>query len=66
MHKIVRLSLLGILALALSCSKAEPEEERLAKVEVTSELSTRTSLEGTSVVWSEGDRLVVFASGNST
>ncbi len=66
MHKIVRLSLLGILALALSCSKAEPEEERLAKVEVTSELSTRTSLEGTSVVWSEGDRLVVFASGNTT
>jgi endonuclease/exonuclease/phosphatase family metal-dependent hydrolase len=62
--KIV-LTLLGALALAASCNKDVEQAPEFVEIKVSSEAATRTALDGNSVVWSEGDRMIVFSSGTS-
>ena len=54
------------LALAASCAKTETarEEVPLTEITVSGEGAVKTSLSGTSVLWSSGDQLAVFAQGN--
>ena len=62
------LFLLNVLAVA-ACSKSEALVEEplpLTTVTVGVEGATRTSLSGTSVLWSSGDQMVMFADGNSS
>ena len=62
--KIV-LTLLGALALAASCNKDVEQAPEFVEIKVSSEAATRTALDGNSVVWSDGDRMMVFSSGTS-
>lgn len=57
------LILLGVFALAVSCDKREEQAPGMAEITVTSDGATKTALDGSSVVWSEGDRMMVFSSG---
>ena len=69
MNKRIRLSfLLAGLAVLAACSKSEPSEPEYLLTEITvgQEEEAKTSLSGSSVLWSEGDQLAVFANGNST
>lgn len=60
------LILLAGLAVAGSCSKTEAGKEEFPMTEITvrGEGDVKTSLSGTSVLWSSGDQLAVFAQGN--
>ena len=55
------------LAIAVSCNKSETyvEDSLLTDITVSGEGAVKTSLSGTSVLWSQEDQLVVFAQGNS-
>ena len=60
------LILFASLALTASCAKTETgkEEFPLTDITVSGEGAVKTSLSGTSVLWSSGDQLAVFAQGN--
>ena len=60
------LILFASLALTVSCAKTETgkEEFPLTDITVSGEGAVKTSLSGTSVLWSDGDQLAVFAEGN--
>ena len=64
MNKKLALALLGVLA--LSCSKADVAEPEMTEVKVFTEDATKTSLDGNSVLWSAGDKMMVFYDGNSS
>ena len=60
--KIV-LILLGALALSVSCNKVEEQAPGMVEITVTSDGASKTTLDGSSVVWTTGDRMMVFSSG---
>ena len=55
------------ITVAVSCGKTEvsKDEFSLAEITVQGESDVKTSLSGSSVLWSSGDKLAVFADGNS-
>ena len=55
----------GLAALMVSCSRQEAETPCMVEITVSSEGATRTALDGSSVVWTAGDRMTVFSSGIS-
>lgn len=67
MDRRFRLSLLAGLAMLAACDKFEKTgpEPLLTEITVGQEGAVKTSLSGTSVLWSAGDQLAVFADGNS-
>lgn len=56
-----------VLAVTASCAKVDSGVEEFPETEITvsGEGAVKTSLSGTSVLWSSGDQLAVFANGNS-
>lgn len=49
-----------------SCSKEVPSgEAEMLEITVYGEAAAKTSLDGNSVVWNEGDRMLVFSDGSS-
>lgn len=51
---------------AAACAKTELPEIKEVEMKVSTEDATKTTLSGSSVLWSEGDRMTVFYSGSST
>ena len=66
MKKSLALVLAGIMAFALSCTKNEADAPEQVEIKVYGEQATKTALDGSSVVWSNGDRLMVFYDGATT
>ena len=66
MKNNIALTLLGALAIASSCNKMEVQAPESVEITVTSEVASKTALDGSSVVWTQGDRMVVFSSGITT
>ncbi|MBQ7269598.1 MAG: endonuclease/exonuclease/phosphatase family protein [Bacteroidales bacterium] len=68
MRSVLNPALIALAAVLIaSCTKEEQGGEgRLSEITVSTEATTKTTLDGSSVHWSSGDRLMVFASGNST
>lgn len=64
--KKIVLILLGALAISASCSKSEQPTQEFVTINVSSEGESKTSLDGSSVIWSQNDRMIVFSSGTST
>lgn len=59
----------GALVLALACSRTEKENpygDGLTQIQVRSADATKTLLDGSSVVWSQGDKLMVYSEGSTT
>ena len=66
MKKNLVLVLAGIAAVALfSCTKNEPGLPEEVKITVYGDQGTKTTLDGSSVVWSSGDRMMVFYDGTT-
>lgn len=63
MKNKIALTLLGALAIASSCNKMEVQAPEFAEITLSSESASKTALDGSSVVWTQGDRMVVFSSG---
>ena len=63
-----RIHVLSILlpAVFFSCQKAEMDAPRYTEITVYGEESTRTALDGNSVVWSEGDKMKVFSTADAS
>jgi endonuclease/exonuclease/phosphatase family metal-dependent hydrolase len=66
MKNKIALTLFGALAIASSCNKMEERTPELVEITVSSEATSKTELDGSSVVWTQGDRMVVFSSGITT
>lgn len=66
MKNKIALTLFGALAIASSCNKMEERTPELVEITVSSEATSKTALDGSSVVWTQGDRMVVFSSGITT
>lgn len=60
------MTLAGVLAIAASCSKEALQAPECIEITVSSDSATKTALDGTSVVWTEGDCMTVFSSGITT
>lgn len=58
------LLLAAVLSLVLSCSKSESGTPRLVEIKASGE-AAKTALDGNSVVWSKGDRMMVFSEGTT-
>ncbi len=66
MNGKIIMTMAGVLAIAASCSKEAPQAPECIEITVSSESATKTALDGTSVVWTEGDCMTVFSSGSTT
>ena len=53
-------------ALMASCNRQEAETTDMVEITVSSEEASRTALDGTSVVWTAGDRMTVFSEGQAS
>lgn len=65
MKKSLLLVLVGMMAFALSCTKNEADLSDEVSITVYGENATKTALDGSSVVWSSGDRMMVFYDGTT-
>ena len=66
-HKILYL-VAGVAAISFSCNKIEtdvPDRSGLAEILVYSSDAAKTSLDGSSVLWGTGDKLMVFSEGST-
>ena len=65
MDKNGLLLMAGVALLLASCNRPEVESPGMVEITVSSDGATRTALDGSSVLWTAGDRMVVMSDGTA-